>query len=152
MTALEKMREWLKTYSGFNVLESFQVDFTDGIPANGGISPNGLIEVDRQEDVLGNAIVTNQYNFGVCCVFAKPPGDDVEATINADWMMEFQEWVQEQSATGMAPIFGDEPKKEKIMAQNGAMYEASKDGWASYMVQISVQFIKKYEVKNKWLT
>ena len=99
---------------------------------------------------MGNSTVTNQYNFGIYGVFAKPPGDDVGAVINADWVSGFQEWVQAQSVTGDAPTFGDVPSAEKITAQNGMLYDTG-EGTATYMVQLSVQFKKKFEVKNPWL-
>ena len=105
------------------------------------------MEVSRRRDILGNVSVTNQYNFGLYYVFEKSPGDDTGATINADWIMDFQEWVQEQSVTRQAPTFGDVPNQEIIMAQNGVLYGADGEGTATYMVQLSVQFIKKYEVK-----
>lgn len=152
MTALEKMRDWMKTYPGYDILHGFQVDYTDQIPANGGIFPNGLVEVERRRDIVGNVSVTNQYNFGLYYVFEKSPGDDLGAAINADWVMDFQEWVQAQSAMGLAPAFGDEPSMEQISAQNGVMYDTDDEGTATYMVQLSVTFIKKFEVKNKWLT
>ena len=152
MTPLEKIRDWLKTCPGYNSLEHFRVDYTDQIPANGAIFPSGIVEVERRSDILGNVTVTNQYNFGLYYVFLKPPGDDAGATINADWIMDFQEWVQEQSITGAAPVFGDVPRDERIKAQNGVLYAADEEGLATYMVQLSVQFKKKFEVKNKWLT
>lgn len=151
MTALEKVRKWLATYPEFDILGTFRVDHTDQIPANGGIFPSGLVEVERRKDIAGNVTITNQYNFGLYYVFDKAPGDDVGATINADWIMGFQEWAQEQSVTGQAPVFGDVPNEERIIAQNGVLYESDEEGTATYMVQLSVQFIKKYEVKNKWL-
>lgn len=152
MTALEKIKTWLATYSGFDILERFQVDYTDQIPANGGVFPSGLEEVTRRTDIIGHSTVENQYNFGLYYVFAKAPGDDAGATINADWIMDFQEWAQEQSCTGAAPVFGDVPAEERIIAQNGVLYDATDDGLATYMVQLSVRFIKKFEVKNEWLT
>ena len=152
MTPLEKIRDWLATYPGYNILEHFRVDYTDQIPANGAIFPSGIVEVERRSDIVGNVTVTNQYNFGLYYVFLKPPGDDAGATINADWIMDFQEWVQEQSVTGAAPVFGDVPRDERIKAQNGVLYAADDEGLATYMVQLSVQFKKKFEVKNKWLT
>lgn len=152
MTPLEKIREWLETYPGYNILDNFRVDYTDQIPANGGIFPSGLVEVERSSDIFGNTTVTNQYNFGLYYVFLKSPEDDAGATVNADWIMEFQEWVQEQSITGVAPVFGDIPRDERIKAQNGVLYDADVEGLATYMVQLSVQFKKKFEVKNKWLT
>lgn len=144
MTALEKMKEWLGTYPGHDILSDFQVDYTDKIPSNGGIFPAGLIEVNRVRDILGNARVTNRYNFGIYYVFEKDPGDDAGATVNADWLMDFQEWVQSQSIRGLAPTFGDDPKAERIMAQNGVLYEAETEGIATYMVQLSVTFTKSF--------
>lgn len=152
MTALEKMRRFVESYPGAESFAGFKVDYTDQIPANAGIFPSGLVEIQRSTDILGNTTVANQYNFGLYCVFAKPPDDDAAATVNADWVMDFQEWVQEQSVMGLAPVFGDVPRSERIMAQNGVLYDADDEGLAIYNVQISVQFIKKFEVKNPWLT
>ena len=146
MTPLDKIRTWLGTFEAFDILSSFKVDFTDQVPANGGIFPSGLVEVDRRQDIFGQVTVTNQYNFGLYYVFEKAPGDDAGAVINADWVMDFQEWVQAQSIIGAAPLFGDDPTREKVMAQNGVLYEATEEGTATYMVQLSVQFIKKFEV------
>lgn len=152
MSALQKMRDWLATFPEFDILGSFNVDYTDHVPANGGLFPNGLIEVERRRDIVGDVTVTNQYNFGVYCVFEKAPGDDAGATINADWVMSFQEWAQEQSVTGQAPAFGDVPRDERITAQNGVLYDANEEGLATYMVQVSVQYQKLYKGENKWLT
>lgn len=151
MTPLEQIRKWLATYSGYDILSHFRVDYTDQIPSNGGIYPAGLVEISRTIDIVGNVTVENQYNFGLYYVFEKAPGDDAGASINANWIMDFQMWVQEQSVTGKAPVFGDVPCRERILAQNGVLFEAQDDGLATYMVQLSVRFIKKIEVENKWL-
>ena len=74
MTALESIKQWISSYPGHDILSSFQVDYTDQIPANGGIFPSGLVEVERIEDILGNFTVVNQYNFGLYYVFQKIPG------------------------------------------------------------------------------
>lgn len=146
MTALERIREWIAAFPEFDILGAFQVDYTDRVnPGTGSIFPNGLVEIERRKDIVGNISVTNQYNFGIYCVFEKDPGDDVCATINADWVMGFQEWVQEQSALGLAPVFGDEPENETISAQNGVLYEIN-EGVGTYMVQLTARFMKKYEV------
>lgn len=150
MTALEKIREFVRSYPGSDIFKDFQVDFTDQIPNNGGIFPSGLVEISRKKDILGNTTITNQYNFGLYYVFAKVPGDDTGATINADWVMDFQEWVQEQSVRGVAPAFGDVPREERVMAQNGVLYDADEEGTATYMVQLSVQFVKIYKTTNPW--
>ena len=146
MTALEKIREWLATFPGNSRLRSLRVDYFSADPDNGNISPSGLVEISRTEDILGNVIVRNQYNFGLYYVFAKAPDDDKGATENADWLMEFQEWIQEQSIRKEAPTFGDEPKTEQIVAQNGTIYSADEEGAATYMVQLSVTFKKIYVI------
>lgn len=144
MTAIEKIRDFVKSYPGAEAIQGFHIDYTDQIPFNGGVFPSGLVEVSRVRDILGNTTVTNQYNFGLYYVFEKSPGDDVGAAENADWVMDFQEWVQKQSITGAAPTFGDEPRSETITAQNGVLYSADEEGTAMYMVQLTVQFKKHF--------
>ncbi len=89
--------------------------------------------------------VQNQYNFALYTVMAKSPDEDAGATFNASWLMGFQEWVQEQSILGLAPAFGDDPRKERITAQNGALYAAEDEGTAIYAIRISVTFERHYE-------
>lgn len=150
MGPLEKVRKFVGSYPNAEILRCFQVDYTDQIPFNGGIFPSGLVEVQRRQDIFGNVTVTNQYNFGIYYVFEKAPGDDTGATANADWVMDFQEWVQSQSVMGVAPLFGDVPRKEKIIAQNGVLYAAEDEGTAMYMVQLSVQFVKEFKTTDPW--
>ena len=144
MSALKKIREWLEAFPGNDQLASLQVDYVPAEPGSGSIAPSGLVEISRTEDICGNVTVENQYNFGLYYVFAKPTEDDEGSTQNADWVMDLQEWVQEQSVLGKAPKFGDEPATEQIQAQNGSIYGADEEGTAIYMVQLSVNFKKKY--------
>lgn len=146
MTALEKIREFVSSYPNANILQRFTVDYTDRIPVNnGGIFPSGLVEISRKMNIVGDTTVTNQYNFGLYYVLEKAPKDDEGATINAEWVMDFQEWVQEQSIMGKAPIFGDVPSKEKITAQNGILYDANDEGLGIYMIQLAVTYQKIFE-------
>lgn len=146
MSDIERVRAWIETFPDHQKLNGFQVDYTDAVPNNGGIFPAGLVEISRTEDIIGNVTVQNQYNFGLYYVFMKSPGDDEGAAINADWVMGFQKWVQDQSIRRLAPTFGDEPETERIQAQNGVLYDAEEEGTATYMVQLSVNFTKIYEV------
>lgn len=150
MTALEKMRAFVASYPGHNILDKFQIDYTDAVPGCGGIFPNGLVEIARTTDIIGNKEVQNQYNFALYYRFEKAPDDDTPAEINADWLMDFQEWIQQQSCKGLAPVFGDDANREQITAQNGMMFDADIEGTALYTVQLSVTFIKRYEVTNIW--
>ena len=144
-TDLDKLKAWIGSYPGHDILGQFAVDYTDQIPGNGGIFPNGLVEISRKEDILGNVEVENQYNFGLYYVLTKSPEDLAGAEENAEWLMDFQRWVQEQSVRHLAPTFGDSPRTERITAQNGTLYGADADGTAMYMVQLSVKFTKNYK-------
>lgn len=147
MTTLERVKGWIASFPNYDILSKFRFDYTDQIASNGGIFPSGLIELSRVYDIAGNATVTNQLNFGIYTVFEKAPGDDEGAKFNAEWVMKFQEWVQEQSVLGLAPVFGDDPDQERIKAENGVLYEAQDEGTATYMVQLSIIYIKNYEEK-----
>lgn len=146
MSDLEKLRNWIKTYPKHEKIAAFSVDLIDQIPFKGSIAPSGLVEISRTEDVLGNVKTENQYNFGLYYAFRKDPDDDVEATKNAEWLMDFQKWIQEQSVLRKAPAFGDKPSEERISAQNGSIYDATEDGTAIYMVLLSVNFTKYYSL------
>lgn len=141
---LEKMRQFVASYPDFDVLGSLSIDYTDRVPANAGLFPSGMVEISRTSDILGRATVENQLNFALYAVLEKSAGEDVGATYNAEWLAEFQEWVQEQSVTHQAPAFGDRPNTESIRAENGAIYAADSEGTAMYVVQINVRFTKVY--------
>ena len=147
-TALEKVKAFVAGYPGADVLADLAIDYADRIPDTAGLFPSGLVEVRRVPDVLGNVTVVNQYNFALYTVMSKAPGDDAGATLNAEWVQAFQEWVQEQSVLGLAPTFGDDPRQERITAQNGAIYSADAEGVAVYAIQISVTFTKRFEKKG----
>ena len=142
--ALETMRAFVESYPDSTALTPFAIDYADRVPGCAGLFPGGLVEVRRRTDLLGNVTVENQYNFTLYTVMAKAPGEDAGATLNAEWQMAFQEWVQEQSARGIAPTFGDEPRSERITAQNGAIYSADGEGTAIYAIQISASFKRHY--------
>lgn len=145
-TDLQRLRDWLATYPGYDILGTFQVDYTDQITGGGGIFPQGLVEISRTEDILGNIEVQDQYNFALHLMLPKAPGDDTGATLNANWVMDFQRWVQQQSVRGLAPTFGDEPRTERMKANSGALYDTDEEGMALYVVTLSAEFTTKYEV------
>ena len=144
MNMLETIQKWLKTFPEHDRLASLQVDYFGAIPGNGSVAPTGLLELSRREDILGNVVVENQFNFALYYVFAKATDDDEGSMENADWLIHLQKWVQEQSILGLAPVFGDEPRKEQIKAQNGSIFDVTEEGVATYMVQLSVNFTKNY--------
>lgn len=145
MTALERLREWLGTYPGSDLLSTFQVDYTSQVPGCGGIFPAGLVELGRRRDILGGVTVENQYNFAIYYLLERSPGDDIGATQNAAWVLDFQEWVQRESLLGHVPRFGNTATRETARAENGTLYEVGGEGTALYSVQLSVRFEVRYE-------
>ena len=137
-TSLEKMRGFIETFPGFNEIGQYDDDYTDKLPSAAGLFPSGLVEISRRTDLLGDVTVRNQLNFALYTRLEKY--DD--ATGNAEWQAAFQEWVQEQSALGLAPAFGDDPRGERITAQNGVLYSADEEGTALYAIQVSVTFTR----------
>lgn len=146
MTNLKKVRDWLLSYPAPGPLLDLKVDYYAPQPENSSLAPAGLVEISRTEDILGNIKVQNQYNFALHFVLLKPVDGDAEATDNAEWLMDLQHWIQEQSILKKAPTFGDEPKKETIKAQNGELTWADEDGTGIYTVMLSIDFTKIYEV------
>lgn len=146
MSELERVREWVSSYPGANRVGQLLIDYAAPNPDNGSIDPTGMVEISRREDILGNITVENQYNFSLYFVFCKSPSDDIGASKNAEWLMDFQRWVREQSLCKKAPTFGDDSHSETASAQNGSIYAAEEEGTAVYMVQLSFNFIKKFEV------
>ncbi len=145
MSDLEKVRKWLLSYPQIDRIQGLGVDYYSAEPNNGSIDPSGLVEVSRTEDILGNVTVENQYNFVLYFVLAKSPEDDVGATDNADWLLDLQKWIQEQSIRRLAPTFGDDPQTESIRAQNGKVDSSDEEGTGLYAVQLSINFTKIYK-------
>lgn len=146
MSDLERLKDWLNTFPGAGELAGMRIDYTDSLPGCFGVFPAGLEEAERAENLWGDVTVSCRYNFALYVVFAKAPGDDAAALVNADWVMDFQRWVQAQSVAGLAPRFGNiEQNRETIKAQNGELYEADAEGLAMYMVQLQAAFKTFYE-------
>ena len=140
MTDLEKVRQWLLGYPAWEEGKLLYIDYTDAVPGNAGLYPNGLEEVSRKTDVLGNVTVQNRYHFALYRVV---DGQE-DNTENAAWLMAFQKWVQSQSAAGLAPQFGDEPARERIRAEKGKLKEASQTGTGTYVVTLTAEFTNYY--------
>lgn len=139
MTDLEKLRQWLATYPKWEEGQ-LHVDYTDALPGNLGLYPAGLEEVSRRENVLGGITVQNRYHFVLYRVAVRQESNEEHAL----WLLEFQKWVQSQSAAGLTPRFGDEPTQERLRAEKGKLKEASQTGTGTYVVTLTAEFVKYY--------
>ena len=134
---LDKVMNWLQTFPLWE--GTLQVDYADAIPGSTGLYPRGITELSRREDVLGN--VTVRCSWGFALQRAALPGEE-----NARWLMEFQDWVQQQDALGLAPKFGDVPELSHIRAEKGRLSHRKQVGSALYTVMLTADFTKLYEV------
>lgn len=144
MSDLEKIRGWLQTFPETNQLKTLCIDYTDPAPSSGGLCPRGLQEISRKWDVIGSLTVENRYSFGLYYVFQKAPGDDAGAARNAQFLLDLQIWAQEQYAQGLAPVFGDDPARERVRVENGKLYTSDQEGVATYQAELTVDFVKHY--------
>ena len=140
MDELEKVRRWVQTFPQWE--EQLHIDYTGAVPGNAGLFPVGMEEVGRREDVLGNVTVSCRCRFSLYRV-TTGQGDN---THNAQWLLDFQNWIQAQSAAHLAPAFGDEPAREQIRAEKGRLKNASQTGTGIYAVELTAEFVKKYNV------
>ena len=141
MDVLEKVRGWVQTFPEWEEGQ-LHIDYTGAAPGNTGLFPVGVEEVARREDVLGNVTVSCRCGF---LLYRVTTGQE-DNEKNAAWLLQFQDWVREQSALGLAPTFGDVPAQERIRAEKGRLKNASQVGTAIYSVELTAEFVKKYNV------
>lgn len=142
MDNLEKLRQWLLRYPQWGEGWHLYVDHTDAAPGNAGLYPGGLEELSRKEDVLGNVTVKNRCAF---TLYRVATGQQ-DGKYNAAWLLDFQDWVQQQSAAGLAPQFGDDPRRERLWAQKGKLKTANQTGTGLYAVTLTAEFVRYYYI------
>ena len=140
MDVLQKLKQWLLCYPRWGEAQIY-VDFLDSAPVNAGVYPQGLEELERREDVLGNVTASCRYRF---MLYRMVTGQqDNEG--NAEWLLDFQQWVQQQSILGLTPRFGDVPAREQIRAEKGGLTAGTQI--TTYTATLIADFMKLYEVK-----
>lgn len=139
MTDLEKMVQWLQSYPEWGEMP-LSIDYTDTEPVCAGLYPKGVEEVQRREDVLGNVTVHCRQSFQL----QRLTSGQESSPEDAQWLMEFQNWVRQQSAQGLAPQFGDEPGEERLRAEKGMLKAASQTATGTYVVTLTAEYVKHY--------
>ena len=139
VTELEKIINWLQTFPHWGGTE-LSVDYVKTVPGCAGLYPQGVEEVSRHSDVLGNVTVENRLRFMLYRVSA----GQCDSTDAAIWLLQLQNWIQSQSTAGMAPRLGDDPARERIRAEQGKLRNASQSGTGKYAVTITAEYVKYY--------
>ena len=144
MEALEKMRAFLLTYPGWEQGGLMYIDYTDGVPGNTGLFPAGREELARRADVLGNVYVDAKLHFALYRVSC---GEE-DGRKNALWLLDFQDWIEKQSVRGLTPHFGDVPLRERLRAEKGRLTKERPGRTGLYVVELTADFTKYYEVNE----
>ena len=144
MAQIEALRRFLLTYPQWNEGNLLFVDYTDGVPGNAGLFPQGLEELRRREDLLGNLYVDYRLHFALYRVAERQE----DGAKNARWLLDFQNWLGEQSRLGLAPRFGDVPLREQLRAEKGCLTRERPGRTGLYAVELTADFTKYYEVND----
>ena len=128
ISALEKLQTWLSTYPR-----------REGNPAKICVLPKEMKEISHRADVLGNTLVGYRYYVNL---FWEMDGQG-EVEKNAACLLDFQNWVREQSVMGLAPRFGDVPAGERVWTEKGGLTAGGRI--ATYTVTLVAEFMKIYE-------
>lgn len=113
------------------------VDYTDAEPGNMGLFSGGLEELERKTDILGNVTVRNRCSFTLRRVSAGQQSNETDAV----WLLDFQNWVQQQSVQGLAPQPG---QQTRWRAEKGRLRDASQTGTGVYTVNLSVEYTTEF--------
>lgn len=140
MTPLIKIKAWLETCPCFPEGFTLQLDCLDAVPGSKGLYAQGVEEISRREDVLGNVTVVNRMTFLFYLVSCRGmEAQDREA------LWQFRNWVQQQSLSGLAPRFGNVPREERIAVEKENLNSVSQNGTKKYAVTVTAQFTEKLE-------
>ncbi len=137
MTVLEKITGWLKTFPLWE--GELQIDGTAPSPGSVGLYPQGVQEISRREDVLGNVQTVNRFELTLCRI---SNGDAEQA---AAWLLALQDWIRQQSAGGLAPRLGDVPAQERIRAEQGRLKAPLQTGAGRYAVKITAEYVTEID-------
>ena len=140
MTDLEKLKTWLATYPGWEDDKPFFVDDATPKPGCVGLFPQGLEQLSLRRDITGGQKAACRYRFYLYRASALEENQEE----NARWLLDFQNWVEAQSAGGLAPRFGDVPQEERLRAEGGRLQKTGKLGSGLYALTLTAEFTRIY--------
>ena len=133
---MEVLKTWLSTWPGWG-----DTQLTMGQLQ---LLPNraGLFLMDRQQkswqkDLQGNVECLLRLGFRLL--------------LCGDWsqrLPQLQNWIEEQSARGLAPVFGCRPHRERILQGQGRLEKIPLPGLPLYRLDLWVEFTKYWEAED----
>lgn len=101
-----------------------------------------------KRDVLGNVTYQNSYIF----LMKEHGRDEADRRDNYDFLEGFCEWLEERVDSRSLPVLDAPYYPVSIEVSNASLMDMDGNGDATYQIQIQFIYVKKSEVKNKWLT
>lgn len=101
-----------------------------------------------KRDVLGNVTYQNSYIF----LMKEHGRDEADRRDNYDFLEGFCEWLEERVDSKNLPVLDATYHPVSIEVSNASLMDVDDNGDATYQIQIQFIYVKKIEVKNKWLT
>ena len=139
---LQTIKQWLLQFPLWKPDMPLYVEFTDAQHICGGLFPLGVEEVGKSADVMGNISVSCRARFELRMILPGPDGSEE----NARWLLSLQQWVQDQSAAGLAPRFGD--IHQNIRAEKARLTQLRKSDKGMYTVCFTAHYKNIYEVNE----
>lgn len=130
MDLLQSIKHWLMGYPG---LSGILTDKTPHAPGSCGLYPLGAEQKNRREDITGSASEVWRQSFAL-------RRRDLHAEDAAVWLLEFQDWVRQQSHASLAPQPG---AKSRVRAEKGRLVHTNGAGTATYEVQLIFEYEKE---------
>ena len=129
MEALEKVKGWLVEFPQWDA-QALHVDTTAAEPGNCGLFPLGQEVLQTKQDVLGNVTQWLRMTFLLRRVALRQE----EA---AGWLLSLQDWVRQQSLSGLAPSLGADCR---VRAEKGRLVSTAQTGTGIYEVRIVFEY------------
>lgn len=141
-TQLQTLCDWLRTAPALAGVGTLWVDDAPAVPGTAGLFPAGVQVTERRVNLLGEVRLRCRASFTLRLVL---PYDGQSTQPNAATLLAFQRWVLEQSAAGLAPVFGNtDTARERLTAADAKLERVTDEGTAVYAVQLKAEYTLQY--------
>lgn len=141
-TQLQTLCDWLRTAPALAEVKTLWVDGAPAVPGTAGLFPAGVQVTERRVNLLGEVRERCRASFTLRLVL---PYGGRSAETNAATLLALQRWVLEQSAAGLAPVFGNtDTGRERLTAADAKLERAGDEGTALYAVQLKAEYTVQY--------
>lgn len=141
-TQLQTLCDWLRTAPALAGVGTLWVDDAPAVPGTAGLFPAGVQVTERRVNLLGEVRLRCRASFTLRLVL---PYDGQSTQPNAETLLALQRWVLEQSAAGLAPVFGNaDTARERLTAADAKLERVTDEGTAVYAVQLKAEYTLQY--------